>query len=185
MVQCRHRLIQIMDKFRIFKIYNRMKPSNNFRKRMILWQLKGIDYATCDQLAQVYFEKELLPNIYEPVVAELQKHTGNGESVYILSGGYDIYIKYFAQYYGVKNVLCSRIAFKEKVCTGRMYGKDCMRANKVEYIRPFLEEKQMVCYTDSISDLPLLEISAEPIVISKAAPQAWAAKKNYKQIIVY
>lgn len=183
-IQCRHRLVQCMDILRIFKIYNRIKTVNNWRKRMILWQLKGVRYETCDRLAQIYFEKELMPNIYKPVVDKLKEYVDSGENVYILSGGYNIYIKYFARYYGVKNIICSKIAFKENVCTGQMEGKDCMRENKVDYIRPFLGELPMVCYTDSISDLPLLEIASEPIVVSNSALQDWATKRNYKQIVV-
>ena len=150
---------------------------------MILWQMKGVKYDVCDMLAKKYFEEELLPNVVQSVVEKLKGHLANGDSVCILSGGYDIYIKYFAQYYGVQEILSSKIAFQGVVCLGKMDGKDCMRENKVECIRPLIMNVKTICYTDSQSDLPLLEAVEEPIVVSKGCPQKWATERKYKQII--
>ena len=182
-VQRRHRLIRLMDKLRIFKIYNRIYPANNWRKRMILWQLKGVAYQQCDQLAHEYFEEELLPNIVVPVVEKLKEHLGKKDRVVILSGGYDIYIRHFAAHFGVQEMISSKIAFADNMCLGKMEGKDCMRANKVEYLRPLLKGATTICYTDSISDLPILELVDQPIVVSKQIAQTWANERNYQQII--
>jgi HAD superfamily hydrolase (TIGR01490 family) len=181
-VQRRHCMIRIMDKLRIFKIYNHIR-SNNWRKRMILWQLKGVSYETCDQLAKKYFEEELLPNVVQPLIEKLKAHLANGDRVCILSGGYDVYIKYFAHYFGVEEIISSRIAFSDGMCMGRMEGKDCMRKNKLEYIRPLIQNEKTICYTDSKSDLPLLELVDKPIVVSKGGHQKWAQERKYTQII--
>ena len=182
-VQRRHFIMRILDKLRVFKIYNHIRPGNNWRKRTILWQLKGVSYEVCDRLAKEYFEEELLPNVVQQIVEKLKGHLKNGDRVYILSGGYDVYIKYFAQHFGVQETISSKIAFRDGLCTGKMDGKDCMRENKLEYIRPFLKGAETFCYTDSKSDLPLLEIIDEPIVVSKEYPQNWATERNYKQMI--
>lgn len=182
-VQCRHFMIRIMDKLRVFKIYNHIRSRNNWRKKMVLWQLKGVPYKECDQLAKDYFAEELVPNVVQPLIAKLKEHLTNGDRVCILSGGYDVYIKYFAQYFGVKDIISSRIAFFDGKCLGRMDGKDCMRKNKLEYIRPLIKNVKTICYTDSKSDLPLLEMVDEPIVVSHEVSQRWAEKRNYKQII--
>ena len=182
-VQCRHKLVQLMDTFRIFKIYNHICKVNNWRKRMILWQLKGVSYEVCDQMAKKYFEEELLPNVVQPIVEKLKWHLANGDSVCILSGGYDVYIKYFAEYYGVKEILSSKVAFCKGKCLGKMEGKDCMRENKLAYIRPYLNGERTIFYTDSKSDLPLLKMVDEAIVVSHDASQQWAETCNYNQII--
>lgn len=182
-VQSRQRIIQLMDKLRVFKIYNHIRPGNNWRKRMILWQLKGQTYPQCAELAREYFEEELLPNVVGPVIEKLKEHLEKKDRVIILSGGYDIYIKYFAEHFGIKEFVCSKIAFSDGLCLGRMEGKDCMRANKVEYLRPLLKGGTTICYTDSVSDLPILELVDQQIVVSKNALQEWATKRNYQQII--
>lgn len=182
-VQCRHKLVQLMDTFRIFKIYNHICKVNNWRKRMILWQLKGVSYEVCDQMAKKYFEEELLPNVVQPIVEKLKWHLANGDRVFILSGGYDVYIKYFAEYYGVKEILSSKVAFCKGKCLGKMEGKDCMRENKLAYIRPYLNGERTIFYTDSKSDLPLLKMVDEAIVVSHDASQQWAETCNYNQII--
>ena len=182
-VQNRHRLIWLMDKLRVFKIYNRIYRGNNWRKRMVLWQLKGVSFEQCDEFAKAYFEEELLPNVVAPVVEKLKEHLAQKERVVILSGGYDIYIKYFAAHFGVEKIISSKIAFENNKCLGKIDGKDCMRANKVEYIRPFLKDVTTICYTDSMSDLPILEIVDQPIVVSKDKASKWAKERNYHQII--
>lgn len=173
----------MLDVLKAFKIYNRINPGNNWRKRVVLWQLKGVSYEQCDQLAKAYFEEELLPNMVKPIVERLEYHLANKDRVVILSGGYDVYINYFAAHFGVDEVLSSKIAFANNICLGKMDGKDCMRANKVEYIKPLLKGEKTICYTDSVTDLPILELVDEPIIVSKNAPQEWAATRNYQQII--
>ena len=160
-----------------------MKPSNNFRKRMILWQLKGLSYYLCDQMAKQYFETELLPAVVSPLIEKLQEHLAQNDRVIILSGGYDIYIRYFAEYFGIKETISSKIAFEDNVCLGKMDGKDCMRSNKVSAMQSQMSGVTSYCYTDSMSDLPILEIVDNPIVVSKQTPQKWASQRNYKQII--
>ena len=210
-VQFRHNCLRLMDALRAFKIYYHLCPSNNWRKRVVLWQLKGVTISQCDSLACEYFKDELLPNVVSPLVEKLKQHLIEGDRVCILSGGYDIYIKYFAmndtkniifqkqygkfdessflniiyfaEYFGVKEVVSSKVAFSGGVCLGKMEGADCMRGNKLDYIRPLIDNMSTVCYTDSQSDIPLLELVDEPIVVSKSNPQDWATKRNYKQII--
>ena len=182
-VRCRRRVLQIMDALRIFKIYNHICPGNNWRKRVILWQIKGVSYTECDLLAKRYCEEELLPNVVQPIVVKLKEHLTNGDRVCILSGGYDVYVKYFAQHYGVKETICSKIAFLDDKCLGKIEGKDCMRESKLGYIGPLMHDVKTICYTDSESDLPLLGIVDEPIVVSHLHSQIWAENRKYKQII--
>ena len=182
-VQRRHRVIRLLDKLKIFKIFNHLKPANNWRKRMILWQLRGVSFEQCDLFAKTYYEEELLPNIVVPVVEKLKEHIAQNDQVVILSGGYDVYIKYFAAHFGIREYVSSKIAFADNKCLGKMDGKDCMRANKVEYLRPLLNGVTTICYTDSQSDLPILELVDQAIVVSKGNSQEWAIKHNYQQII--
>ena len=183
-VQCRRRLVQLMDKLRVFKIYNIIRPGNNWRKRMILWQIKGVKYDVCDMLAKTYFREELLPNVVQPVVEKLKGHLANGDRVCILSGGYDIYIKYFAQYFEIQEYIASTIDFQNGYCTGKMQGLDCMRENKLIYFHKIRKNNEFtVFYTDSSSDIPLLKIVDEKIVISKEKSQQWAEQLKYQQII--
>jgi len=151
---------------------------------MILKQLQGATKQQCDTWARDYFLQELLPNIVTPAVEKLKMHLVKNERVCILSGGYGIYIKYFAEYFGVKEIYCSEIDFNNGVCTGKMDGMDCMKQNKVtRFSQIQTENSKVFFYTDSPSDIPLLEIVDQPIVFSKNAPQKWATQRNYKQIV--
>ena len=151
---------------------------------MILWQLKGIPFSRCDDLAHLYFEQELLPNIVQPLLKIMQQHINNNDRVCILSGGYDIYIRLFVQHFGVKEFISSKIDFRNGYCTGKMQGEDCMGRNKITCYQQLKKEASYtVFYSDSPSDLPLLELVDEPVVVSKDYAREWVAARNFKQII--
>lgn len=182
-VNARHVLLRIMDVLRVFKVCNRINKKKNWRKMVVLWQLRGVKYEELDRLAEDYLKEKLLPNVVLPLIDRLREHIAHGERVCILSGGYDIYISKFAQYFGIEEVIASKIAFKNEICLGRLEGLDCMGENKLTYIRSIVSNFYTICYTDSISDLPLLKAIDKPIVVSSIKPQEWAKQYLYEQII--
>lgn len=183
-----HQFTVMLEKLRFFKAYNRIRKGNNLHKRLILWQLKGIDKATCERMAKQYFEEMLLPNVIPDIINLLRKHQEQGDDVWIISGGYDIYIKCFVDYFNINGFISSKIGFSAtQECTGKMDGPDCMRDNKI----PLLKERfgrnpdqfDITFYTDSQSDLPLLQTVQHPYVISRQNHQKWIDNYNYKEII--
>jgi phosphoserine phosphatase len=106
----------------------------------------------------------------------------------IASGGYLPYIKVFSQKHKIKHSFATQIDIKDKKITGQFNGKDCLYNQKVILIEEFLNANPIkyassVAYSDSITDLPLLQWADEGVVVSKHKSQDWAAKNNLKEII--
>ncbi len=181
---------EVLTYLQFFKIMNRFIPNNTIRKRLILYQLKGLSYWELDRLAKVYYEECLSPSIIPEIQERLLKHIELGDSVWIVSGGYDIYIKYFVADFHLAGYVSTKIAFsKEGICRGTFDGIDCMRENKVYLLKQCLgsvlsnEEIKTLAYSDSSSDLPLLLMVSEGYVVSKGKTQEWSKQNSLKELI--
>ncbi len=183
-----HEITSCATKIRLFSMLNRVFRGNNLHKRLVLYQLKGINRSTLENLAEKYFENEIKPAVIQPVMAIMKRHIAQGDEVWIVSGGYDIYIKHFVQRYGLRGYVASTIAFDTKgFCLGRMT-EDCMGKQKLQFLRKTIGDDWNKCgstvaYSDNRSDLPLLMAVSSGIVVSHKRHQTWTEKYNFKEII--
>lgn len=179
----------LLTKLRLFSILNLLSHGwgGSVHKRLVLYQLKGIDYPILNRLGKAYFETMLQPAVIRPVIETMKRHISCGDEVWIVSGGYDIYIKHFVRHYGLKGYFASDIAFDNETgaCLGRMKGKDCMGATKVSILRRYFgnDLSDTVAYSDSRSDLPLLSAVSTGFVISHSRHQKWIEQYNFQEII--
>lgn len=178
-------LYNILNQSRVLGIVRRLKPKGSIDKRFILKQMKGRTYEEMDRLAEDYYNNMIKPNMIEPVITELRRLQSEGYGIYVISAGYDIYLKYFVKDFKVDGLLSTKIEFKDGVCTGRFDGQDCMFDYKIDYINSMIkgDHSQWLAFSDSITDLPMLELVGNPVVISRGKSQTWAEKKGFKQII--
>ena len=107
-------LLRLLEKTKVFALLAHIKPGNNWHKRMVLRQLKGYGQSLCEQLAADYLHDELLPNVVQPVLEIMKQHLADGDNVCILSGGYDIYLRCFADCFRVPLAVGSAIRFDIK-----------------------------------------------------------------------
>jgi HAD superfamily hydrolase (TIGR01490 family) len=162
-------------------------PKLNFGKRMKLLSLRGVGEEELFSLAKLYalqINKDVIPELIE----KLHWHKANGHCLVLISGGYEPYLNEFKQIMAFDYVLGSRIEIKNHRVSGFMAGEDCMFGEKVERFKALIKEHhlkvdQTFCYTDSITDLPILDYVTVPIAVSKKYSQSWAEKRNFEQII--
>ena len=109
----------------------------------------------------------------------------------IVSGGYDIYLKYFAQDYGIADVIATKIKMKDGICKGSFDGIDCLWENKLTLLNAYciqqgiqIDQEQSYAYSDSRSDLPLLSYVAHPVVV-KRKESPLCVELNNQEIIVW
>ena len=140
-----------------------------------LFQLRGLCQKELEYYASLYYNEKIKPNFIPKVLAILKDKQKNRYTIAIVSGGYGIYLKYFAKEFNVPFVLSSNIKFKNNVCTGLLDGPDCMEENKIKYLeKVFAKDRiQSEAYSDSITDLPLLNWADQGYVISKGKHQNW------------
>lgn len=187
------RLEQIQCFLRSFKLIQILERLTGYRlslnKRLKLYQLRGISRSDLDECARAYYNEIICRRFIKPVLGELVRlKSVQGYDVYLVSGGYDIYLNYFVKdYLDPDRLICSRIGFsKDDRCTGRMVGIDCLGHGKITLINGIIDKSRYedsVAYSDSESDLPLLRFVDRGIVVSRSNSQAWAAKNKMMEMI--
>ena len=185
-----HRFIRslyvFLNKARVMGVLRRIFPKRSLGKKMVLLQMKGRSYSEMDALASRYYEERIKPHFIKETIEELRARKKEGFAIYLVSGGYDIYLKYFASEFGVDGVLSTRIGFENGVCTGKMDGPDCMHGAKLDYIKkslPEIDRASSFAYSDSATDLPLLSYVGNPVAVSAGHSQKWAEKLGCRQIV--
>ena len=179
--------LRLFYRLGLAKLLNRQGfwEKRSLNKKWRIYALRGFDERKLKEWAHRFYQERLRPGIIKPVLTELQAKKKAGYRIGIVSGGFDIYIDYFAADYGVDFVLASQIGFKQGVCTGRLVGPDCMREQKLVAIQELYPSPPVdsCSYSDSISDLPILLWATHGIVISKNKHQAWCEQYNFSEII--
>lgn len=175
------------DRLRLFGAFeHQFLPNKSISKRLKLYQLKGLQRKELVLLAEQYYKNVVKPNLIKEMISELLR-LKKEYKIYLVSGGYDLYLKYFVEDFGLDGYFSSRIGFKDDICTGKLEGEDCMYENKVHILENYFNKSacEIIAYSDSKTDMPLLTWADEGIVVSKNHSQKWARTNNLKEIIWY
>jgi HAD superfamily hydrolase (TIGR01490 family) len=155
-------------------------------KKKILSLLRGFELKTLEYLAKEYALVITTQKQIHCLVEELYNKKKEGYLIWIVSGGYTIYLKYCFENM-IDQVIATDIVFEEKICKGEIKGIDCMGENKIlkmkqKSLLKKIDKKQAVVYSDSPSDLPLFRLADQCFVVSRR-PQKWAKDYNFEEII--
>ena len=119
-----------------------------------------------------WFPKYVLPEVQQAGRDAVKKHRDAGDFVAIVTGATRYVAEPVAAELGIEHVICSELELDVEGCfTGRVVEPLCYgsgkiaRAAKVAEREGFLLEEASF-YSDSITDLPLLEAVKLPIVIN-------------------
>ena len=173
----------ILAKTRVIKLLSILLPKSSINKRIYALQLRGIPSSELDFLGKGYYEDIIRPNLIHPVIEELKRLQEKGYRIVLVSGGYDLYLKYFANEYGISNndLICTNFIFSKGVCTGRFLGKDCLYEEKVRRLNLKMKSNQRgsIAFSDSQSDAPMLEWADEGIVVRNVNKNKCVGKINH------
>ena len=178
--------LKILWKKTIIKLKSKLIKKYN-SKLDVLNLIKGLEYNKLNNYAFNFYVEKVRNNFIPEIINEIEKLKNDRYRIYIVSGGYDLYLKYFVEEFQLDGYFSTKIKFHNGKCTGRFDGIDCMNKNKIKYIEEYfknepLKEYQTIAYSDSKSDLPLLEYVISAVVVS---PQenSWADNTNFQKIV--
>jgi HAD superfamily hydrolase (TIGR01490 family) len=119
-----------------------------------------------------WFREYVIPHVTERGREAVDRHRRQGEVVVIVTGATRYAAVPLARELGVEHVICTELEVDPEGCfTGRMDPPMCFGAGKIERTRRLAESvgfslEEATFYSDSITDLPLLERVARPIVVN-------------------
>lgn len=120
---------------------------------------------------EAFWHREVRQTIRPQAVDAIERHRRAGDRVVLLTSS-SVYLSRLAQHeLGLDAILCNRFEVVDGYFTGRPEGPLCFGAGKVTHARADAEAHGEVLsaasfYTDSHSDLPVLEVVAQPVVVT-------------------
>jgi len=132
---------------------------------------KGWDRATIREIVDEALERVVDPIIYSEAVDLIEQHRAAGRFVVIVSASPEEIVVPLARYLSVDATIASRAEVDE---AGRYTGEMAFYAYgpfKADAIHELAEERGLdlegsYAYSDSISDLPMLEAVGNPVVVN-------------------
>lgn len=122
--------------------------------------LSGVRAGNLDGVIDGFIERLLETGLNRDVIAILNAHLRENDSVIMATASFDIYTRRLAERLGIKNVICTRAEIRNGIITGRLLGRNCRGEEKLKRLEEAVTEEQWkdsIFYTDHHSDLPVLK----------------------------
>jgi HAD superfamily hydrolase (TIGR01490 family) len=133
-------------------------------------------------------QEELLPRLYPQAVELLLRHKQAGREVYIASSSPEDYLALLAEALGIDGVIGTRAKVADGKYTGELDGPMVHGPEKAERVKQLAAERgidldRSYAYSDSINDLPMLELVGNPVAMNPDYRLASLARKRGWQVI--
>jgi putative phosphoserine phosphatase/1-acylglycerol-3-phosphate O-acyltransferase len=115
------------------------------------------------------FDDKVRESIYPEAARLVDEHRDRGHAVAIVSGATRYIVEPMAEFLGVDHFLYTRLEVEAGRLTGRVLEPLCFDEGKIYWIQQLIDEQEIdlarsYFYTDSVTDLPLLELVGHPVV---------------------
>lgn len=132
-----------------------------------------------------FVEELVLPLVYAEVRPRIERHRAAGEPVVLISASLEPVVEPLARALGIEHALATSLDVRDGVITGDYLRPACFGEGKVLYAERFCRERALELaashfYTDSATDVPLLERVGHPHAVNpdfflrrEAARRGW------------
>jgi HAD superfamily hydrolase (TIGR01490 family) len=139
----------------------------NWTKTMMV-QFRGQSEALLEAEAKTWFDELVVQTVYPEAEELVRKHAAQGHVVAIVSGATKFVVRPLAERLGIEHFLYTRLEVEDGCFTGRVIEPICFEEGKIYWLQQFIEEHGIDLakswfYTDSITDLPLLDLVGHPV----------------------
>jgi len=115
------------------------------------------------------FDGLVRDTIYPEAADLVAEHHARGHTVAIVSGATRYIVEPMANYLGVGHILYTRLEVDNGLLTGRVVEPICFDEGKIFWVQQLIEDQEIdlarsYFYTDSVTDLPLLDLVGHPVV---------------------
>lgn len=134
----------------------------------------GRSVSDLENEVRAWFDSDIATWICKQGLQAVEYHRSQGHIIALLTSGTRFSAQPLAERLGIDHILCTELEAEQGVLTGRHLAPACGGSGKVVYAEKFAENHgidmgKSYFYTDSMSDLPMLERVGEPRVINPDA----------------
>ena len=134
-------------------------------------EFRGLSERRLAREGRDFVDRLVLPTVYPAAVEMVRWHQARGHVVAIVSGATRYVVKPLAERLGIRHYLYTRVEVENGRLTGRVIDPICFEEGKIYWLQQFIDEKGIDLarswfYTDSVTDLPLLELVGHPVAVN-------------------
>jgi HAD superfamily hydrolase (TIGR01490 family) len=131
----------------------------------------GRSEGDLEREADEWFRESVLPTVYPEAIEVVRDHTQRGHVVALVTGSTKFVVNPLAGFLGVKHLLHTRLEVVDGRFTGRVIEPICFGEGKIYWLQQLIERESIdlaksYFYTDSITDLPMLDLVGHPQVVN-------------------
>ena len=139
--------------------------------RDTLVQFKGMRESELEAEARRAFDELVVHTIYPEARELVEEHHAAGHIVAIVSGATKFIVRPIAEKLDIEHILYTRLEVERGWLTGRVVEPICFEEGKIYWLQNFIEEHRIdlaksYFYTDSVTDLPLMDIVGHPVAVN-------------------
>ena len=154
----------------LFQLFGASDEKSEALRDRILASVAGTEAETFDHLSPQVID-ELLPRIRPEAQALLDRHLEAGRDVFIISASPVEIVAELAEALGISGGLGTESEIVDGVYTGRLAAPFCYGEGKAEVLRTLARRRgydldKCYAYSDSISDLPMMQLVGNPIAVN-------------------
>ena len=162
--------------------YKLGRPNMDFIEDAVR-HLANIEKSTLERAAQACFERRIRPNIYADAARLIGEALARGDRVIFATSSFQTIIQPLERFFAITGSLASVMDFCDGRTTGRIVGSSLFGFKKRAAVQAWLGEnglrpEDVCCYSDSYTDLPLLEFCGKPVAVNPDRRLAKKAKKR-------
>ncbi len=141
----------------------------------VLSGYRGRDEKSMIESCDVWFRDYVLPHVCDLGREAVRRHQDAGDVVAIVTSATPYAAEPLARELGIEHVVCTRLEVDaEGLFTGRLVQPMCYGPGKIELAQRMAEQEGFelgaaTFYSDSITDLPLLERVERPVTVNPDA----------------
>ncbi len=133
-------------------------------------QAAGLDEEETAERTRVFYEEEVKNRFRPGALDAVRAHQADGDRCVLLTSSSPYLSAPVAEFLGLDGVLCNRFEVDGGRFTGRPHKPLCYGPGKLHYASAWIDEhggslKDAAFYTDSFSDLPVLEAVGRPVAV--------------------
>jgi HAD superfamily hydrolase (TIGR01490 family) len=159
----------------------------------ILSGLRGWSEKEFEERCLRLVEDDILPLLLPTALRTIEKHRTSGHVLAILSMSPTYMTRPIARILGIENVISTQLEVEGGLFTGRVIAPACFGAGKVHWAEALGRERNVDLdeswfYTDSYSDLPMLERVGHRVIVNpdprlrRAARQRGWTVENWMEV---
>ena len=140
----------------------------NWTRNMML-QFRGQRERDLEEEALRWVREMVVATIYPEAQRLVDDHVKRGHVVVIVSGATRFVVRPIADHLGIEHMLYTRLEVEDGRFTGGVIEPICFEEGKIYWLQQFIAKHgvdlaKSYFYTDSVTDLPLLDLVGHPVV---------------------